>query len=198
MGRGSGQARDADRYSRACDYRLRRPIGRRIFGAPNGSVWNPAGCGRLQQVPHTRGAECLEAGYFFTHLFEATCHIPPAFSQSALVMYWERSLELPEGLAEGVVDEPPDAPGVVAVPPPDEAPVLPAVPEVLLEPELPGLLPLLVCAAAIAGARAMLPTRSAITSFCISISSDVGVAGRFRSCRSVRAAAISGPTTATL
>jgi hypothetical protein len=37
-------------------------------------------------------------------LLEAVCHMPPAFSHSALVWYLEKSLMLPDGLADGEVD----------------------------------------------------------------------------------------------
>jgi hypothetical protein len=105
-------------------------------------------------------------------LFVAASHRPPAFSQSALLWYFEKSLELPpDGLADGELDEPleapPVAPGDVVVPLPDE--------DGMLDPELPDD-PLGVCAAASAGARAMIPTKSASISFCIVTSS------RCRSC----------------
>ena len=80
-----------------------------------------------------------------SHLFCVTCHMPPAFSQSALVVYFEKSREVPLRLAEGEPDERPEAPGAVVVPPlpevpePDEPPV---VPEGLLPLEPPGVLPL--------------------------------------------------------
>jgi hypothetical protein len=130
-------------------------------------VWAP---GR----PHTpssqsaaagRGAprtQLLEVGYFFfSHLLAAACHIPPAFSHSAFVATFERSLELPDGLAAGELDEPPDD-----VVPPDfseEVGALPGFP-----PPVPP-----VCAAAIAGARAMIPIKSVSISFCI-VSSSCG------------------------
>jgi hypothetical protein len=116
----------------------------------------------------------------FMQEFCATCHMPPARSQSALFVYFVKSAELPLGLAEGEVDEPPDAPGAVVVPPP-EVPGVPVdppdVPEGLLPLELPGApLPLLpVWAAAKAGARATIPTKSANMSFCIVRSSIVGL-----------------------
>ena len=95
-------------------------------------------------------------GYFLAlHFFEVTSHIPPAFSQSPCVMYCERFLALlPDGLADGVLVELPDdvpAPGVVLW-----------VPEEAPEPELPALpLPVpRVCAAAIAGNRAIIATRT--------------------------------------
>jgi hypothetical protein len=53
---------------------------------------------------------CSGAFYFFAHLFAAVSHIPPAFSQSALVVYCEKSPdvepELGDGLAEGAGPEP--------------------------------------------------------------------------------------------
>jgi hypothetical protein len=97
-------------------------------------------------------------------LLAAVCHIPPAFSQSAFVVYCERSPEAPDGLAAGdELDPLPDVLGIV------ELPVLEPVPELLpdvdpegLEPDpLPGLGVLGDCAAAIAGARATSATRTA-------------------------------------
>jgi hypothetical protein len=116
-------------------------------------------------------------------LFDMACQLPPALSQSAFVVYCEKSPDVPEGLAEGdVVDEPPVPEPVVA--PPDVEPEPDAPPEPVLEPEpepepdAPGLLepapldepPLPLppdCAAAIAGARAMIPTRKPSISFCM-------------------------------
>jgi len=100
-------------------------------------------------------------------LFEDAIHKPPAFSQSALLWYCEKSLA-PDGLAEGELeeplDEPPVAPGDVVGPLPVE--------DGVLDPELPEPLPLgLVWAAANAGARAMIATKSANMSFCIVSSS---------------------------
>lgn len=112
-------------------------------------------------APRTR---LLEVGYFFlSHLLAAACHMPPAFSHSAFVVAFERSLELPDGLAAGELDEPPDD----VVPPdfPEEVVELPGFP--------PPLLP--VCAAAIAGTRAMIPIKSASISFCIASSSCGGL-----------------------
>jgi len=89
------------------------------------------------------------------HFFEAASHIPPPLSQSACVMYCERSLALlPDGLADGVLVELPDdvpAPGAVL-----------GVFEEVPEPELPApLLPVpLVCAAAMAGTRAIIATKT--------------------------------------
>jgi hypothetical protein len=112
--------------------------------------------------------------------------MPPARSQSALVVYFARSLEvLPLGLAEGELGEvlePPDAPGAVVAPPP----VVPDVPEPVEPPdvpagplplELPGALPLLppVWAAAKAGARATIATNSANISFCMVTASCIGL-----------------------
>jgi hypothetical protein len=97
-------------------------------------------------------------------LFAVVCHIPPAFSHSALVVYG--SVDAPEGLAAGELllpDEPLDAPGVVLLPLPDE-PAAPDVPEGLLLPELLGILPPLLpplCAAASTGAKHMIPTKNA-------------------------------------
>jgi len=94
--------------------------------------------------------------------------MPPARSQSALVVYFVRSDEVPLGLAEGEVVERPGAPGAV-VAPPLEVPGVPVdppdVPDGLLPLEVPGApLPPLppVWAAARAGARATIPTRIAL------------------------------------
>ena len=109
---------------------------------------------------------------------DAVFQVPPAFSQSALVMYFENDvLELlPDGLAEGEVvelpEELPEAPGAVVVPP-----LEPDIPGLLLEPELPDG-PLPAWAAAITGARAMVPTKSTSISFCMVTSSRLGVAVR--------------------
>ena len=94
-------------------------------------------------------------------MFEAACHMPPAFSQSAFVVYFAK-LSAPDGLAAGALDEPPEVPGVVVFPESD-------FPEgVLPELELPfEPLPLLPEAAATAGARAMIPTKSISISFCM-------------------------------
>ena len=112
---------------------------------------------------------------FFAHFLSVACHIPPAFSQSAWVVIFERS---PDGLAAGDEVDPevlvpePLAPEVVgALPPevvvPDDFDE-PALPDVLLLPE-----PLVPdCAAAIAGAKAMTATTRAMTSFCILASSE--------------------------
>jgi hypothetical protein len=73
--------------------------------------------------------------------------MPPARSQSALVVYCEKSPEVPLGLAEGE----PEAPGAVVAPlPPEVVPLLPEVvpplpdePEPVVPPDVPeGLLPL--------------------------------------------------------
>jgi hypothetical protein len=104
------------------------------------------------------------------HLLVVVSHRPPAFSQSAWVVYFVKSLELPDGLAEGELDEPLDAPGEVLVPVPEAGPELapPDDPEGVLAPELLGVpLPLGVCAAAKAGARARIPTNTASISFCM-------------------------------
>jgi hypothetical protein len=97
------------------------------------------------------------------HLLAVADHMPPAFSQSALVVYCEKSVDVPDGLADGDVDEEPldepplDEPGML--PPPAPLPL--EVPDGLLEPELPEPLPLPpVWAAANAGTKAMAPTRS--------------------------------------
>jgi hypothetical protein len=107
-------------------------------------------------------------GYFFSHFLSAACHMPPAFSHCAFVMAFDRSVELPDGLAAGVLDEPPDdvvpldVPGEVL----DELPAFP--------PPVPP-----VCAAAIAGAKAMIPIKSAKVSFCIAGPSCCGLLGKF-------------------
>ena len=101
------------------------------------------------------------------------CHIPPAFSQSARLVYFAKSA-LPDGLADGDEDEPlgdeplggeplgePDGLGVLIVPPE------PVVPDGLVEPEPDPLLPGLVWAAANAGASATSPTKNANINFCM-------------------------------
>ena len=119
------------------------------------------------------GSRRGSAPYFFVHLFDAVCHIPPAFSQSAFVVYFDMS---PDGLAAGdEVDELPDVLGVEA-PLPDVLPEpLPDVPDGVLElPEgafVPP--PVLDCAAAIAGARATTATRRPRTIFRIMTSSNL-------------------------
>ena len=103
--------------------------------------------------------------------------MPPAFSQSAWVVYFEKSLEAPDGLADGdVVDEPPDVLGLMLPLEPDELPepLLPDVPDGVVPPELPDVLlplpvpPVLDCAAANAGARATAATMNARKIFFIS------------------------------
>jgi hypothetical protein len=56
-------------------------------------------------------------------LLEAVCHMPPAFSHSALVWNFEKSCMLPDGLADGEVVALP-APVPVVAPPLDGALVL--------------------------------------------------------------------------
>jgi hypothetical protein len=105
-------------------------------------------------------------------------------------VYFEKSSELCDGLAEGELDGSPDAPGAVVVPPgPLEAPGALLVPLLGAGPALgppdpcrglfglvlPGA-PLLTCAAAKAGARAMIPTMNINISFCISRPPSVRVA----------------------
>ncbi|HEY7518879.1 MAG TPA: hypothetical protein VIE36_11360 [Methylomirabilota bacterium] len=133
-------------------------------------------------------AEC----YFFAHLLAAVSHMPPAFSQSACVVYWLKSpdveLELGEGLADGDAPDPlgeadgdaPDPLGAVdappEVPPPDVVPpepVAPDVPDGALEPVPPAApLPLPppepVWAATIAGVSAITATSRAAKSFVMS------------------------------
>ena len=114
---------------------------------------------------HSRSGEL--ARYFFAHFFVEACHIPPAFSQSACVRYWLKSLDepllpgladgdpvLPEGLADGAEEPDPDVP--VDVPLPE--PVAPVVPDGV-EPAPPVAPPLpLLPAAASAGVSIMTPT----------------------------------------
>jgi hypothetical protein len=119
-------------------------------------------------APSTARRGCLR--YFFAHLAEAVCHVPPAFSQSAWVVYFEKSLDAPDGLADGdEVEEPPDVLGLMVPPEPDAPPepLVPDVPDGVVPPELPDLLlplpvPLVLdCAAASAGARATAATMNA-------------------------------------
>jgi hypothetical protein len=136
------------------------------------ATWEPI------QGPHIAEYRLETAYGFFSHLFEVVCQSPPAFSQSACVVYCEKSPkgladgdDVPEGLADGdVVDEPPEPEPVVA--PPDEVPELEPEPVApgLVEPaplDEPPLPPLPDCAAAIAGASAMIPTRKPSISFCM-------------------------------
>jgi hypothetical protein len=106
-------------------------------------------------------------------------HMPPAFSQSALLVILEKSfMLLPGGLAAGELDDPdgllvvvpPVVPGDVVVPLPDGGLLAPGEVD---EPPLPGL----VWAAAMAGVTAMRPTMSMTRSLFIATSS------RCRSCR---------------
>lgn len=111
------------------------------------------------------GSRRGSVAHFFAHLFSAACHIPPAFSQSAFVVYFDIS---PDGLAAG--DELEELPDVLEPAPlPDVLPelLLPDVPDGL--PELPDVLPPLPvdCAAAITGAKATTATRRTRTSFSI-------------------------------
>jgi hypothetical protein len=101
-------------------------------------------------------------------LFAAVSHIPPAFSQSAFVVYWLKSpdveLELGEGLADGEAPDP-------DVPPPDVDPPEPAAPDVpdgAPEPEPPAAplpLPEPVWAATSAGVSAIIATSRAAKTF---------------------------------
>lgn len=104
--------------------------------------------------------------YFLAHFFVVADHMPPAFSQSACVVYFERSVE---GLAAG-------EPDVLLVPDPEDEPLLPDDVDGVLPPALPDVLlpepPVLDCAAAIAGAKAMTATMSMMTSLCIRASSE--------------------------
>ena len=61
---------------------------------------------------------------FFMHIFDAACHLPPAFSQSAFVVYFDMSAVEPDGLAAGAPDEV------------DPLPVVPFEVEGVLLPEL--------------------------------------------------------------
>jgi hypothetical protein len=98
------------------------------------------------------------------HFLSVAFHIPPAFSQSACVVIFERS---PDGLAAGDEVDPLPEPLVPDVLDPDVLPD-PLVPEVL--PDVLPLLPeplVLDWAAAIAGANAITATTRAMTSFFI-------------------------------
>ena len=92
--------------------------------------------------------------------------MPPAFSQSACVVIFERSVD---GLAAG-------EPDVLLVPDPDVELLLPDDVDGVFPPALPEVLrpePLVLdCAAAIAGAKAMTATTSMMTSLCIRASSE--------------------------
>jgi len=151
------------------------------------------GDGIAPHIPLAPEVTCLGRSYFVAHLFIVDCHIPPARSQSAWVVYCERSLALPDGLAEGLLVELPEpvlepAPVPDEVPEPvDPAPLVPdgALPEpvapeplvpdgALPEPEAPLLpLPLLDCAAARAGAKAIIPMKSTKVTLYIVSSSEV-------------------------
>jgi hypothetical protein len=103
--------------------------------------------------------------YFFAHLLEEVSHWPPAFSQSAWVLYCEKSPEVDDelgvGLAEGEAPAPlgePEPPLEVGPPP-----LVPELPDGAPEPEppaapLPLPLPLPLCAATSAGVSVMIPT----------------------------------------
>jgi hypothetical protein len=66
--------------------------------------------------------------YFRTHLFVALSHTPLAFSQSAGVVYFAKSSEVCDGLAEGELD---GSPGALVAPlgPPDAPGGLVSLPE---------------------------------------------------------------------
>jgi hypothetical protein len=66
--------------------------------------------------------------YFRTHLFVGISHTPLAFSQSAGVVYFAKSSEVCDGLAEGELD---GSPGALVAPlgPPDAAGGLVSLPE---------------------------------------------------------------------
>jgi hypothetical protein len=100
-------------------------------------------------------------------LAEAVDHVPPALSHSAFVFALVTSVDVPLGLADGVVEELPDEPD--EVPDDPELLPLPVVPDgLLLEPELEPPLPEVPPeAAATAGARAIAATRSIRMTFCI-------------------------------
>jgi hypothetical protein len=136
--------------------------------------------------PGSLTAVSLTAAYFASHLLAAgrssSCHIPPAFTQSSRFLYWLKSRDVSlGGLAEGELDEFLDALGVVVAPLgsldvaggfvtlPEESGLVPGPPDPcrgLFGLVLPGA-PLLTCAAAMAGARAMIPTKSISMSFCM-------------------------------
>jgi hypothetical protein len=69
--------------------------------------------------------------YFRTHLFVGISHTPLAFSQSAGVVYFAKSSEVCDGLAEGELDGSPDTRGAVVAPlgPPDAAGGFVSLPE---------------------------------------------------------------------
>ena len=126
---------------------------------------------------------------FFAHFLSVACHIPPAFSQSAWVVIFERS---PDGLAAGDEVDPlpevlvpePLAPEVVGALPPEVV-----VPDDFDEPALPDVPVVPDCAAAITGANAMTATTRAMTSFCMLASSE----DRTDSDNAGRRSAIFGP-----
>jgi hypothetical protein len=118
--------------------------------------------------------DARSAHYFRTHVFVPLSHTPLAFSQSPALVYFEKSSELCDGLAEGEpggsadAPDPLEAPGALLVPLLEAAPA-PGPPDPcrgLFGLVLPGA-PLLTCAAARAGARAMIPTKSVNISFCM-------------------------------
>jgi hypothetical protein len=114
--------------------------------------------------------------YFFAHLLAALDHMPPAFSQSAWVVYFEKSPDAPDGLADGdEVEELPDVLGLMVPLEPDEPldPLVPEDPDGVVPPELPDVpLPLPVplvadCATASAGASATTATMNPRKTFFI-------------------------------
>jgi hypothetical protein len=109
----------------------------------------------------------------FPQVLVAACHWPPFFSQSAFVLYCERSLDPPlpiEGLADGDVGDDPLGEPEPEVPEPLEPPFG------LLLSELPGAPvepPPVPWAAARAGARPMTTTSSVNKNFFIASSLTV-------------------------
>jgi hypothetical protein len=105
-------------------------------------------------------------------------HMPPARWQSAMLVIFERSDPAPGGLADGELLEPGAVvlpgvllpgvllPGVLLPGVLTPGPEPPVVPEGALEPEPGEPVPPPVCAVAIAGASAMMPTKSSSINFC--------------------------------
>jgi hypothetical protein len=98
---------------------------------------------------------------FAAQVLVVACHWPPFFSQSALVLYCDMSVDDPlplvAGLAEGDVDEPPDE----VLEPLELEPLLSELPDA----------PEPACAAARLGARPMTATSSANSSLFMAYSS---------------------------
>jgi hypothetical protein len=97
------------------------------------AIWTPVSMGRgtgrrLLTPPAGALFDTRSARYFRTHLFVAISHTPLAFSQSAGVVYFAKSSEVCDGLAEGELD---GSPGALVAPlgPPDAAGGLVSLPE---------------------------------------------------------------------